>query len=129
MGGWMRLLPDQAPAVPGADQLKDLSPPVAIALLVVVGIAVIGFYFGPALRDRLKPPDTPAPPPQVVSPPVAAPATDAANSLATQYIEELRARNRELTGEMQRQGREIKQLRDEVERLRIELERERWRHR
>lgn len=122
------MLPGQAPVVPGADQVRDLSPPVAITLLVVVGLAIILFYFGPSLAERIrKPPPATAAPATPPAAAVAAPAIDAANSMANEWISELRARNKELSDQLARAATEIAALRGEVEQLRVDLERERWR--
>lgn len=118
----------QAPGLPDAGSLKDLSPAVAITLLIVSGLAVILFYFGDALRTKLlRRPLEPPTPPDVSVPPVAAPAVTQANDLANEVIAELRERNRGLERQLALQTRRIDELRDEIEQLRLELQRARLR--
>lgn len=40
------------PGVPTATDLAALDPAVAVTLLVVVGLGIVGFYVGPAIRAR-----------------------------------------------------------------------------
>lgn len=110
------------PAIPDASTLADLEPAVAFAFLGVVALGMLLFYFGPALRDRLRrnPPPTPDVESAKPAPPALPAALDRADSLSDQYIAFLKK-------QVATQQRRIDTLEREVDRLRGELDRLRWR--
>lgn len=115
----------QPPGIPTPEQLSDLNPVVAVLLLVVVGLFVVGFFFGGAIRDRLgrpSPPDQPRPTDFVPTAPpgqVATAVVDRAAEAETQFRQYLLDRIDELE-------REIGELREENRRLREDVERYRY---
>lgn len=112
-----------APALPDASALADLDPGVAFAFLGVVALAMLLFYFGGALRERIRTPK-PSPPPAVEqatpAPPALPAALDRSDQVADQYIAFMRE-------QVATQQRRIDALEREADRLRSELDRLRWR--
>lgn len=126
----------QAPIVPDASSLAGLEPAVAIMFLGVVALGMILFYFGPAMRDRVRGPKATPPPADPAStgpiPPVL-PSSVAVLDRATEMTNRLIATLEEQAGE---RDEEIDRLRHELaderrthERTRIDLERcrDQWR--
>lgn len=112
----------QAPALPDATALAGLTPPVAFAFLGVVALAMLLFYFGGAVRERIRTPPPTGPPvePAQPSPPALPAALDRADLLSDQYIASLK-------DQVATQQRRIDALEREIDRLRAELDRLRWR--
>jgi hypothetical protein len=126
----------QAPAVPDASSLAGLEPVVAVSFLAVVALGMLLFYFGPALRDRVRGPKAPPPPADPAStgpiPPVlpsSVAALDRATEMTNRLIANLEEQVRERDEEFDRVRHERDEIRRELERTRMDLERcrDQWR--
>lgn len=115
----------QPPTIPGADQLRDLNPAVAITLLAVIALLALLFYFGGTLRDRLNPKPAETPPTELAQairdnqPPVATHAVDRAAAVSDEYRDYLLDQIRELKDRVSQLERENERLRADVERYRF----------
>lgn len=115
----------QAPAVPDASSLAGLNPVVASLFLGVVALGMILFYFGPAMRDRVRGPRPEAktdpastgPIPPVLPSPVqvldrAAVMTDRLIETLEEEIDQLRQERNEARRELERARAELERCRD-----------------
>lgn len=123
----------QAPTIPDASSLAGLEPSVAIMFLGVVALGMLLFYFGPAMRDRVRgaPKDKPAdsPPAPVPTLPQPVVLVDRATEMTNRLIETLEEQVTERDDEIERLRHERDEERRAHERTRMDLERcrDQWR--
>lgn len=120
----------QAPVVPDPSTLSGLNPVVATTFLGVVALGMLLFYFGPALRDRVRGRKADAPKadlvatgpiPPVLPSPVAV--LDRATEMTNRLIETLEKQAAERDDEIDELRRELSDERRAHERTRSDLER------
>lgn len=117
-------------SIPTASDLATLNPVVAVAFLGVVALAIILFYFGKPLQDRVRGNKKDDPPKAAADPgataqvstvlPAMPTALDRASEMTDRYISDLKEQIAGLRTEVDELEREIKQLRTELDRLRDE---------
>lgn len=120
------------PGVPTATDLAALNPAVAVTLLIVVALAIVAFYVGPAIRTRFSQPKPDSPPAvqpgpqagQLLEAPGPAPAVERAEQRTDRFVDHLLrqiehgvAREAELERKLEQANREADQWQQEARRL------------
>lgn len=124
--------PAQAPPIPSVSDLGSLPQPVALALLIVVGVGLLGWYLSPLIKRWSQGPETPPPSPEAPPAPTRAArsSTDPdrfIDHLLAQIDEQsdriddldrqLRAQAREMERRLAAKGRQVESLQDQLRRM------------
>jgi hypothetical protein len=110
--------------LPDVSVLKDLPQGVAYALLAVILVAIVLFYLGPVLRERLRPGQNPPPTPPADPPSAVAAlpqAVDRGGEMADRLIRHLEEQVDTLTRERDQAREQAAQAQAEINRLMMQL--------